>query len=70
MTPKTSGPAQRIGAARARECQKLAACDIPRNTTSSDSLQALRSAWLMRRLPLSAGMAAAVAAAYFEGGVR
>jgi hypothetical protein len=69
MTPKKSNPAQRA-AGRVRECHKQAAFDTPDNTTAPDSLQALRSSWLQRRVPLSPHMAAAVMAVYFEGVAR
>jgi hypothetical protein len=53
------------------ECQKPAAFDNPLNSTLPDNLQSVRAAFLMRRLPIDAAMARAVAAIAFltmEGG--
>ena len=60
---ETLNPAQRA-AGRALECIAVAA-NVPENNTSTDSLQALRAAWIMRRVPLSPETVRAVLENYF-----
>ena len=60
---ETLNPAQ-LAAGRALECIAVAA-NGPENNTSTNSLQALRAAWIMRRVPLSPEAARAVLEIYF-----
>jgi hypothetical protein len=58
-------PAQRADAGRARDYIAVAA-NGPEHNTSADSLQAFRTAWLARRIPLSPPSARAVISVYFR----